>query len=135
MSYIPDSLRSLVRERAGERCEYCLIHEDDLFTFHEIDHIFAEKHDGETHEDNLCLSCFQCNRYKGTDLTSIDPYTREITALYHPRKDSWDEHFRIDDGHIIGLTARGRVTVRLLRFNDPDRTILRQSLIAIKRYP
>jgi hypothetical protein len=39
MTYIPEPLRRLVVERAGGRCEYCLLHEDDTFFTHEIDHI------------------------------------------------------------------------------------------------
>jgi hypothetical protein len=28
--YVPAELRRLIRERAGHRCEYCLLHEDSL---------------------------------------------------------------------------------------------------------
>ena len=44
MKYIPEALRRLVRERANERCEYCLFHERYTVKRHEIDHIYAEKH-------------------------------------------------------------------------------------------
>lgn len=42
-------LRTKVRERAGGRCEYCRIHEDDdpFFTF-PIDHVIAQQHGGST---------------------------------------------------------------------------------------
>jgi 5-methylcytosine-specific restriction endonuclease McrA len=68
---VPDSLRVQVRERAGARCEYCLIHEDDAFYPHQPDHIIAEKHGGATDADNLAWSCFLCNHYKGADIASI----------------------------------------------------------------
>lgn len=42
--YIPVALRRLVRERAGERCEYCLIPEQLTLAAHWVDHIVAEKH-------------------------------------------------------------------------------------------
>jgi len=81
MSYIPESLRQFVYERAKGRCEYCLIRDDDVYSPHEVDHIYAEKHGGATTEANLCLSCFDCNRHKGSDLTSLDPDTGEIARL------------------------------------------------------
>ena len=38
--------RELVRQRAGRRCEYCQIHEDDeLFAFH-LEHVVPRKHGG-----------------------------------------------------------------------------------------
>ena len=68
MTYIPDALRRLVYERSSGKCEYCLI--DEAFTIkrHEIDHIRPIKHGGDTIRENLCLSCFDCKRYKGSDL-------------------------------------------------------------------
>ncbi|MCC6802795.1 MAG: HNH endonuclease, partial [Anaerolineae bacterium] len=68
MTYVSAELRREVRERAHLRCEYCRLHEEDAFWTHQVDHIYAEKHGGETAEDNLCLSCADCNRYKGSDL-------------------------------------------------------------------
>jgi hypothetical protein len=82
--YIPNELRRLVADRAANRCEYCRIPEDETYAVHEVDHIFAEKHGGETLEDNLCLACWICNRLKGTDLCSLDLLTGDITSLFHP---------------------------------------------------
>ena len=75
MTYIPESLRRLVRNRAGNCCEYYLLSESDNFLSHEVDHIISEKHGGATEADNLCLSCFDCNRHKGSDIGSIDHET------------------------------------------------------------
>ena len=60
------SLRDFVRRRAGNRCEYCHIHQDHdpLYTF-PIDHIVARQHGGRTAAENLCLSCYRCNAHKG----------------------------------------------------------------------
>lgn len=128
-THISSSLRRLVRERANGCCEYCLIPEIATFAVHEIDHIIAEKHGGLTEGDNLALSCTLCNQYKGTDLTSIDPNSGEIVPLYHPRQDLWLDHFLCKDARIIPLTAKGRVTVRLLQFNRSERIEERQLLI------
>lgn len=82
---IPATLRQQVRQRAGLRCEYCLLAEADAFFPHEPDHIIAIKHGGETTEENLALSCFDCNRFKGSDVSSIDPVTGQLTPLFNPR--------------------------------------------------
>lgn len=135
MTYIPDALRQLVMNRANRRCEYCLI--PDLVTYypHEVDHIRAEKHEGRTVAENLCLSCMQCNRHKGSDLASVDPLTSDIVFLFHPREDIWSDHFRVNGTLIEGLTAKGRATVRLLHFNDDEQVDLREELIKLGRYP
>ena len=135
MSYISPAIRAKVRERANERCEYCHVPEDFTFDAHEVDHIYAEKHGGETVEANLCLSCWICNRHKGSDLTSLDPQTRQITPLFHPRDDRWADHFQLDGGIINPITPQGRVTVRLLQLNKRERVDERQLLIALGRYP
>ncbi|HKX33078.1 MAG TPA: HNH endonuclease signature motif containing protein [Blastocatellia bacterium] len=51
--YILTVLRRSVIERAGSRCEYCLIHHDDTPDTHQIDHIIAIKHGGQTVSENL----------------------------------------------------------------------------------
>jgi hypothetical protein len=134
MTYIPAELRQLVRERAQGRCEYCRIPDEDAFRAHEIDHIEAEKHGGETVENNLCFCCWICNRHKGTDLTSRDPQTGEITLLFHPRKDMWSDHFWLNGAQIEGITSIGRVTVRLLQMNKPARVKEREILISLNRF-
>jgi hypothetical protein len=47
-SYVPVALRRLVAERAEGLCEYCLVHEIDMFFGCQIEHIVAEKHGGAT---------------------------------------------------------------------------------------
>jgi 5-methylcytosine-specific restriction endonuclease McrA len=135
MSYIPEPLRRSVYERARGRCEYCRVHQDDAYWPHEVDHVYAVKHGGEAIEANLCLSCSPCNRHKGSDLASIDPVDGEIVRLYHPRRDTWSDHFQLDEARIVPLTPEGRVTVNLLRINDLERLEERVGLIALKRYP
>jgi hypothetical protein len=131
MTYIPEVLRQQVAVRAQSRCEYCRLHENHSYYTHEIDHIYAEKHGGETADANLCLACAECNRHKGSNLCSLDPQTGEISRLFHPRQDLWQEHFRmIDTGVIEPLTAAGRVTERVLRFNRVDLVADRARLLA-----
>lgn len=132
---IPADLRQLVSDRAQERCEYCLLHQDFSIYTHEVDHIIAQKHGGPTTADNLALSCISCNRHKGTDIATFDPATSEITSLFHPRNQIWAEHFTLNNGRIEGMTPAGRATAKLLLFNTPTRILERQFLIAQKQYP
>jgi hypothetical protein len=124
------SLRRLVRERAGECCEYCLIPEAMTWALHTINRIIAEKHGGTTTAENLALACTLCNSRKGSDLTSIDEQTGAIEPLFHPRRDRWIDHFQLVGGRIEPRTAKGRTTIRLLRLNDSDRVVERELLIA-----
>lgn len=133
--YIPIALRRSVIERASGVCEYCLLHEDDTGYTHPIDHVIAVKHGGTNDFDNLALSCVDCNRHKGSDLFSIDPLTGNITPLYNPRTQEWFSHFELDGARIIGQTDVGRTTVILLRLNDPNRLIHRETLLLVERYP
>jgi len=121
VTYISTALRNLVYERAEGLCEYCLIDEEISFVKHQIDHIIAEKHGGLSIEENLALACVLCNKYKGSDLTSIDGETGEIVRLFNPREDIWSEHFRIENGVFIGLTPNARATIRLLQMNNSAR--------------
>jgi hypothetical protein len=96
-SYISAQLRREVIERAENCCEYCRISQEDQFFAFEIDHIIAEKHGGATVSENLCLSCPECNAFKGSDIASIDwNHGEQVTQLFHPRKQVWESHFKLD---------------------------------------
>ena len=135
MTRIAARLRQAVRDRAHGCCEYCKLSEADAFLPHEVDHTIAVKHGGETGLDNLCLSCFDCNRRKGSDLTSIDPEGGAIVPLFNPRQQRWEDHFRLNEALIYPLTAQGRVTIQLLRMNEPEQLEKRTVLIGLGRYP
>jgi len=129
VSYISAALRREVRERAGNRCEYCHIHEDDTQFGCEVDHILSEKHGGLTIAINLALACFFCNRNKGSDIGSVrDPQDSTLIRFFNPRSDRWDEHFEFDERwRIHPKTDIGRVTVRIFGFNSEDRILERQA--------
>ncbi len=125
-SEVTAALRRLVVSRAGESCEYCKLHQRFSIYTHEVDHVIATKHGGKTVSENLALSCLPCNRSKGSDLTSFDPATGELTRLFDPRSQIWAEHFEIVRGRIRGISAVGRTTVALLKFNTPTAILNRQ---------
>jgi len=108
----------------------CYLPEDASWAVHEVDHVIARKHGGKTDLDNLAYACLDCNHHKGTDLTSLDPQTSKITQLFNPRTQKWDDHFQLnEDGIITPLTAEGRTTAALLKFNDLLRVQIRADLI------
>src|SRR5712691_8651165 len=129
MPGITDRLRERVRVRAGRRCEYCLAPEDVVLAAHQLDHILAQKHGGETAEDNLALCCTICNRRKGSDIGALDPVSGELLPLFHPRRDHWAEHFELHGGEMVARTGTGRVTIQLLRLNRPQRIKEREALV------
>ncbi|MBC7819281.1 MAG: HNH endonuclease [Planctomycetaceae bacterium] len=123
-------LERLVWRRAKAVCEYCRMPQQfDHATF-EVDHIQPVVHGGKTVSRNLALSCFACNRFKGPNLAGIDPATGKLSKLFHPRRHDWDYHFAWHGARLIGRTAIGRATVRVLNINDPLRCHLRDASIA-----
>lgn len=124
------ALVRLVRERAGDRCEYCRTPQAFERTPFQVDHVIARKHGGPTSPDNLCLSCFYCNSFKGSDIATLSPGSRRLVALYNPRTQNWPRHFRWRGARLQGRTDTARATIILLRINDPLRIELRSALIA-----
>ena len=128
-SYVSAELREQVYKRANGCCEYCLIPEMAVLFTHQVDHIIAEKHGGLTEAFNLALACVLCNKYKGSDIASIDVETDEVVRLFHPRRDVWKDHFVLSAGKIKPLSAIGRVTLNLLQCNRAERISERELLI------
>jgi hypothetical protein len=128
-------LRRLVARRAGNRCEYCLLHAEDAYSPHQIDHIISRKHGGLTNADNLAYACLRCNAWKGSDIGSIDPLTGRFVRLFHPRMQRWQDHFELKGPVINSLSEEGAATVRLLKLNLDKRIAERRLLIAAGRYP
>lgn len=77
--------RNFVRQRAGNRCEYCRLLQQhaDFVAFH-IEHIVAKQHGGTDDSANLALACSRCNRTKGPNLSRVDPTTGQMVRLFHP---------------------------------------------------
>ena len=113
-AYISGTLRRLVIERARDCCEYCLLDQRYTVFPHEVDHIIPIRHRGQTTSENLALACLRCNRYKGYDLTAIDPVDRVVVPLFNPRLQVWADHFEIIGVLIRGLSPVGRATLALL---------------------
>lgn len=120
-----------VRDRAGDRCEYCGLPQAaiPLVTFH-IEHITAKQHGGTDDPSNLALSCHHCNLHKGPNLAGIDLESGQMVPLFHPRRDTWARHFCWQGADLVGLTPTGRATIHVLAINHADFRQVRAALLA-----
>jgi hypothetical protein len=129
------AIRQAVQDRAGHRCEYCRIHEDDdPFAFH-VEHVVAKQHGGDDDLDNLAWSCQDCNSKKGPNLSGRLRPTGEVVTLFHPRKHQWARHFRWQGAILEGRTKSGKATIHTLELNAKHRIALRLLLIAAGKFP
>ncbi|HKP11298.1 MAG TPA: HNH endonuclease signature motif containing protein [Blastocatellia bacterium] len=134
---ISAELRRLVRDRAGDCCEYCrgqAKYSADSFS---IDHIKPRGQQGETEPENLALSCIGCNQHKAKRTSAVDPATDQLVALFHPRRHHWEEHFAWSDDFtlMLGLTPTGRATIAALQLNRAGLVNLRRVLRASGEHP
>jgi len=134
---IPDDVRHAVMERAGYRCEYCLIVGWEL----QVDHIMprsprrgdqarlvAELDD----RQNLAAACSRCNRLKGNFVTGPSVLFGATHPLFNPRTDEWSMHFAwsADYRRIVPLTPTGDATIERLDMNAP---VLRRQRELLRR--
>jgi len=131
-----ERLADEVRRRANGVCEYCRVPLEAYPTVpFPIDHIVARQHGGRTVLGNLALSCLHCNSHKGPNIAGIDPLTKRVTRLFHPRRHRWARHFRWQGPYLIGRTAIGRTTIEVLALNDPDAVAVRGALLEGGTFP
>lgn len=131
---ISRAVRQRIRSNAKDVCEYCKLSQSVVTTatFH-IEHIISEQHRGNDEIGNLCFSCPYCNMYKGPNIAGLDPLTEMLTRLFHPRNDTWLEHFEFQGALIVGISDVGRTTATLLNFNDEYRYPVREVELKILR--
>lgn len=127
----------MVASRARRRCEYCRAPEE-VFNFpFEVEHIMPSIHGDTDADDNLALSCRSCNVRKGVRVDDVDPATGRTARLFHPRRDRWGDHFRvdIDRGIIEGLSPIGRASVARLAMNGPAQVEAHRFWMALSLFP
>jgi hypothetical protein len=78
-----------------------------------------------------------CNSFKQARTHALDPRTKQRVALFHPRRDSWKDHFRWsrDAARIVARTAVGRATVKVLRLNRPTLVAARRIWVRYDLHP
>lgn len=132
---VPAALRRHVRQRAGDRCEYCTLSQaGQAATFH-VDHVWPTAEGGATTADNLALTCVSCSLRKAARTAAEDPVDRGLVPIFHPRTQSWSQHFRWEGTTVIGLTAIGRATVSALALNRPLILAIRAEEARAGRHP
>lgn len=82
-------LRTLVVERARDRCEYCLSPARYATQRFSVEHVLPRTRGGQTVLENLALACQGCNNHKYNHTETVDPVSGLIVPLYNPRRDYW----------------------------------------------
>ena len=135
MRYISSSLRQLVIERAGNRCEYCGLSQAGQAAAFHVDHVIPLAKGGQTAEHNLALACVSCSLRKAARLNATDPDTDREVPLYNPRVQTWSEHFHWEGVRLIGMTPTGRATVAAMKMNRPIMLAIRVEEALLNRHP
>lgn len=130
-------VRELVRHRAGDRCEYCLSHQNYVMGRLQIDHWLPVSRGGTDDENNLCLACELCNQHKWTKMEVVDPVSGKSCPLFNPRTQGWSEHFGWSEAgsEVVGLTACGRGTIEALLMNSPLAVTVRRNWVRAGWHP
>jgi hypothetical protein len=126
---VDKAVHEAVRARARHRCEYCRFPEAFAELPFHLDHIIALQHGGPSVPENLALACCYCNRYKGPNLSGIDPESGDVVSLFHPRQQCWEDHFAWDGARLLSKSAGARTTIQLLQINRADAVAVRRLLI------
>jgi HNH endonuclease len=135
--YIPENVKTRVREAAKNRCGYCQSLQKYVLGVLEIEHIIPKASGGNDNEKNLWLSCRLCNSYKGIQTKATDPISDQTVQLFNPRTQKWSQHFTWskDGACIIGSTPCGRATVLALQLNNIYAVTVRQAWTSVGWHP
>ena len=118
--------QQIVSTRAGQRCEYCQMHQELQGAVFHVEHIVPRSLGGSDELDNLAWACLGCNLTKATRVAIRDPLTGQEVRVFHPRHDQWTEHFTWQSYEIVGLTPIGRALVATFHLNQLRRVRIRQ---------
>jgi 5-methylcytosine-specific restriction endonuclease McrA len=116
----PDArTRRIVAERANFRCEYCLTPAGIVPSPFSSEHILPRSKGGNATLENL------------------DPATRKTVSLFHPRQQTWADHFgwAADGTRIEGRSPIGRATVSALQLNRAGWQNLRRLMVLADLHP
>jgi hypothetical protein len=136
-AHISKRLRERVTKQARSCCGYCLTSQKITGMKMNVDHIIPEAQGGATQEENLWLSCADCNEYKGDRMEATDPQTGEVAPLFDPRRQVWGEHFSWSEAsdQIVGQTPTGRATVAALKLNRAYLVEARREWVKVGWHP
>ena len=136
-AYVSAALRRRVSEYFAHCCAYCRTAQNLTVAIFEFEHILPQSAGGDTIFENICFACPTCNRYKADRTSAIDPDTQLEVALFHPHRDTWQEHFVWNENatELVGLSATGRATIAALRMNRSQLIRVRRMWVAMEEHP
>ena len=131
------TIRSAVRIRANNCCEYCFAQAAFSHDPFSEEHILPVSKGGLYILENLAWACLGCNFFKGAVTFAIDFLTGSLVPLFNPRKDVWDTHFEWNEDftNLNGLTPTGRATITRLKLNRPGLINFRKVLVNQGKHP
>jgi HNH endonuclease len=135
--YISVELRNRIRTHDRNRCCYCLTTESNSGIRMTFDHFWPRTKDGKTSFENLCLACRSCNESKSNKTEAVDSITGKTVSLFNPRLQDWPTHFEwgTDGTEILGKTEIGRVTIEVLKMNNPAIVAARRRWVSVGWHP
>jgi hypothetical protein len=134
---IPRALRRRVRDRAGDRCEYCRHPAAFSCAPFVCEHVVPRIRGAGSTAAELAWACPACNGHKYAKTHARDPLTGRSVPLFNPRRQRWSRHFAWGTDFLLiqGRTATGRATVAALHVNCPALVNLRRALRAVGAHP
>jgi hypothetical protein len=134
---LPRALRRRVRDRAGNRCEYCQHPASYSCAPFVCEHVVPRVCGAGSTLAELAWACPACNGHKYAKTHARDPQTGRSVPLFNPRRQRWSRHFAWGADFLVieGLTATGRATVETLHLNCPALVNLRRALRAVGEHP
>lgn len=135
--YVTSEERQVVANRAQNCCEYCKSQVQYSTASFVIEHVIPVSKGGKTDLENLAFACSGCNAHKYNKTEATDPTDGKSVPLFHPRQDRWNEHFAWsrDYTKIIGITPKGRATIKALFLNRAGLVNIRGVLCLSGKHP
>lgn len=123
--------------RAQNRCEYCRAPAAAFNFSFEVEHILPVSLGGSDAPDNLALACRSCNAFKSARQTGTDPQTGQTVPLFHPRQQTWSDHFQYvpQEYLLTGLTPVGRATISVMQLNSAEQRTARRMRERLELFP
>ncbi len=134
---IPRAVRRLVRDRAGDCCEYCRHPAGYSCAPFVCEHVLPRARGAGSTAAELAWACPACNGHKYAKTHARDPQSGRTVPLFNPRRQRWSRHFAwsADFLRIEGRTATGRATATALYLNCAALVNLRLALRAVGDHP
>jgi HNH endonuclease len=134
---IPRLVRRLVRDRAGDCCEYCRHPASHSCAPFVCEHVVPRVLGARSTMAELAWACPACNGHKYAKTRAPDPQTGRTVDLLNPRRQRWPRHFAwsADLMNVEGRTATGRAIVVALHLNSRAPINLRKALRSVGEHP